>query len=166
MSNQKNDVQDDVVQEGKLLSAQERIAFRMISTGNDLHGQRALALLAIDEGATQAQAAQRAGLTPGQVKYWLGKFREIRLAIFPDQVLVAAGQDPKVAQLKPTEESKRAPESSREAGKKKKSKDTKKKKAKKSKKKKRTKKDKKQGKKSKAKKGKDEDKKKGKKKNK
>jgi transposase-like protein len=76
----------------RLLSEQERVAFKMISTGNDLHGQRALALLAIDEGSTQAQAAQQAGLTPGQVKYWLAKFREIRLAIFPDQVLEAAGQ--------------------------------------------------------------------------
>jgi outer membrane biosynthesis protein TonB len=159
-----NHIQDDVVQEGKLLSAQERVAFRMISTGNDLHGHRALALLAIDEGATQAQAAQRAGLTSGQVKYWLGKFRQIRLAIFPDQVLEAAGQDPIIAQLQPTEESKQAPESSQKAGKKKKSKDTKKKKAKKSKVKKGKKAAKKKDKKSKNKKVKDQDKKKGKKK--
>ncbi len=61
----------------------------MISTGNDLHGQRALALLAIDEGSTQEQAGQRAGLTTGQVKYWLGKFRRVRMDIFPEQVLNA-----------------------------------------------------------------------------
>ena len=90
MSDQNNN--GDKNQSGKLLSSQERVAFKMISTGNDLHGQRALALLAIDEGATQAQAAQQAGLTPGQVKYWLSKFREIRLAIFPDQILEAAEQ--------------------------------------------------------------------------
>jgi len=119
-----------------LLSAQERVAFRMISTGNDLHGQRALALLAIDEGATRAQAAQRAGLTPGQVKYWLGKFREIRLAIFPDQVLEAAGQDPLSSKSKMTEEPSPSTEKSLKKEEKKKSKDTKKKKAKKSKKKK------------------------------
>ena len=29
--------QNDIVQEGKLLSEQERVAFRMISTGNDQH---------------------------------------------------------------------------------------------------------------------------------
>lgn len=85
----KNDSYQDVEQGGKLLSAQEREAFKMISTGNDLHGQRALALLAIDEGSTQEQAGQRAGLTTGQVKYWLGKFRRVRMDIFPEQVLNA-----------------------------------------------------------------------------
>ena len=85
--------QNDIVQEGKLLSAQERIAFRMISTGNDLHGQRAIALLAVDEGATQAEAAQQAALTPGQVKYWLGKFRQVRMQIFPEEVLNVEQQD-------------------------------------------------------------------------
>jgi len=79
--------QNNVVEEGNLLSEQERVAFRMISTGNDLHGQRAIALLAIDEGATQTEAAQQAGLSPGQVKYWLGKFRQVRMEIFPEQVL-------------------------------------------------------------------------------
>jgi hypothetical protein len=81
--------QDKSLQKSRLLSPQEREAFKMISTGNDLHGQRALALLAIDEGATQEQAAQRSGLTAGQVKYWLGKFRQVRMAIFPEQVLMA-----------------------------------------------------------------------------
>lgn len=79
--------QNDNMLEDRLLSDQEREAFKMISTGNDLHGQRAIALLAIDEGATQAQAAQQSGLTPGQVKYWLGKFRQVRMEIFPEQVL-------------------------------------------------------------------------------
>ena len=81
--------QNSIVEEGKLLSEQERVAFRMISTGNDLHGQRAVALLAVDEGATQAEAAQQAGLSPGQVKYWLGKFRQVLIEIFPEQVLKA-----------------------------------------------------------------------------
>ena len=80
MMNQKN----DAIPEGRLLSDQEREAFKMISTGNDLHGQRAIALLAIDEGASQSQAAQQAGLTAGQVKYWLGKFRRVRMEIFPE----------------------------------------------------------------------------------
>jgi transposase-like protein len=91
--------QNDIVQEGKLLSEQERVAFKMISTGNDLHGQRAIALLAIDGGATQAEAGRQAGLTPGQVKYWLGKFRQVRMQIFPAEVLRTEqpGQEPKNA---------------------------------------------------------------------
>lgn len=80
-------IQNDIMQEGKLLSHQERIAFKMIATGNDLHGQRAIALLAVDEGATQSEAARRAGLTVGQVKYWLAKFRQVRMEIFPEQIL-------------------------------------------------------------------------------
>ena len=67
----------------------------MISTGNDLHGKRAIALLAIDDGATQAEAAQQAGLTPGQVKYWLSKFRQVRMQIFPEEVL--KDQEPEAA---------------------------------------------------------------------
>ena len=53
---------------GSLLSEQERIAFKMIATGNDLHGQRAVALLAVDAGATQAEAARQASLTPRLLK--------------------------------------------------------------------------------------------------
>jgi len=60
---------------GKLLSAQEREVFTRISTGEAPHSQRAQALLAIDEGASQAAAGAAAGLTSGQVKYWLAKFQ-------------------------------------------------------------------------------------------
>jgi hypothetical protein len=119
-------IQNEGVQEGKLLSEQERIAFRMISTGNDLHGKRAIALLAIDEGATQAEAAQQAGLTRGQVKYWLGKFRQVRMQIFPEEILKAEQlekepEDIKTGKPKKTKKSK---------GKKSKKKSDKKKKAK------------------------------------
>lgn len=110
--------QNNIPPEGKLLSAQERVAFRMISSGNDLHGKRAIALLSIDGGATQSEAAQQSGLTPGQVKYWLGKFRQVRMQIFPEEVLRTE---------QPGQEPKNAPKS----GKSKKSKETKGKKSKK-----------------------------------
>ncbi len=136
----KNDSYQDVEQGGKLLSAQEREAFKMISTGNDLHGQRALALLAIDEGATQEQAGQRAGLTTGQVKYWLGKFRRVRMEIFPEKVLnadqmaldqEASDQDAQVADK--IKKSKKTKKSQGKKSKKKTSKKSKTKKGKKSK---------------------------------
>ncbi len=84
---------------GKLLSAQEREVFTRISTSEAPHSQRAQALLAIDEGATQAAAGEAAGLTSGQVQYWLAKFRKEGLAIFPEDALVeperaAAGEAP------------------------------------------------------------------------
>ena len=72
---------------GTLLSPQERDVCLRISEGDTIHSQRAGALLAIDDGATQAQAGQRAGLTQGQVSYWLGKFRKVRLDIFPQDYL-------------------------------------------------------------------------------
>ena len=73
---------------GKLLSAQEREVFTRISMGEAPHSHRAQALLAIDEGATQAAAGEAAGLTSGQVNYWLAKFRKEGLAMFPEDALL------------------------------------------------------------------------------
>jgi hypothetical protein len=75
------------IQENQLLTPEERAACQEISMGGTPHSQRATALLALDEGATQIQAAEQAGLTKGQVRYWLGKFRQERLAIFPEELL-------------------------------------------------------------------------------
>ena len=123
---------DTDVLEGNLLSEQERQAFKMISSGNDLHGQRAIALLAIDGGATQAEAAQQAGLSPGQVKYWLGKFRQVRMEIFPEQVLKAEKMESsETIESKPEKSKKSGTEKSKKKAKKKKPKDKKKGKGKK-----------------------------------
>ena len=127
MTNQNN----GNVPEGRLLSDQEREAFKMISTGNDLHGQRAIALLAIDDGATQAEAAQKSGLTAGQVKYWLGKFRQVRMEIFPDQVLKAEMPEGEAKQeSKPKKAKKSGGKKGKKKSKKKQGKKAKKKKAK------------------------------------
>lgn len=138
MPSQKEDIKDDFDQEGKLLSSQEREAFRMISIGNDLHSQRAIALLAIDEGETQEQAGQRAGLTAGQVKYWLGKFRLLRMNIFPEQVLmpyqVGHEQDEPDQDAEVTAKPKKSKKAKKSQGKKRKKKSAKRSKSKKDKK--------------------------------
>jgi hypothetical protein len=108
MTNQTEATNDEANGKGKLLSSQERQAFKMISAGDDLHGQRAIALLAIDEGATQKEAGIRSSLTPGQVKYWLGRFRQLRLEIFPDQVLENAGIEPEITASKEIQPAKQA----------------------------------------------------------
>jgi transposase-like protein len=72
---------------GRLLSTESRDACEQVAAGTSLWSQRARALLAVDEGATQAQAGQTAGLTQGQVKYWVGKFRSDQLGIFPESEL-------------------------------------------------------------------------------
>jgi hypothetical protein len=135
VSNQVSVRNDDGEEKVKLLSPQERQTFKMISAGEDLNGQRALALLAIDEGATQKEAGMRSGLTPGQVKYWLGRFRQLRLQIFPDQVLENAGLLPGGPEPGQEEQAKlkAKKKKAKKAGKGKKSKKKKDKKAKKSK---------------------------------
>lgn len=79
---------------GKLLDPQEREVLERVAVRRGLSGQRARALSAIDEGATQAEAAQDTGLTTGQIKYLLYKFRKRRLEIFPEQDLSSSDEIP------------------------------------------------------------------------
>ena len=129
-------------EEGKLLTPQERQVCQQISTGEAPHSQRAQALLALDEGATQTQAGQQAGLTRNQVKYWLGKFLREGLDAFPEGVYVEAPAAPLGPKAMVPEEVEVAVEGAQEdqtakkSKKKKKPKGTKKKKDKKTKKKK------------------------------
>jgi len=73
-----------MVNNERLLTADERAALENLARQPDIDGKRAAALLAIDEGATQAAAAGQAGLTKGQVQYILKKFHSQRLLAFPD----------------------------------------------------------------------------------
>ncbi len=95
-----------------LLSPEARAACQRIAAGEAPWSQRAQALLAVDEGATQAEAGQRAGLTQGQVKYWLGKFRRDQVSIFPEAGLpIGAEENQKKAakaKEKPKQKSKKA----------------------------------------------------------
>ncbi len=92
-----------------LLSPEARAACERIAAGEAVWSQRAQALLAVDEGATQAEAGQRAGLTQGQVKYWLGKFRRDQLSIFSEAGLpVEAEENAAKAKEKPKQKSKEA----------------------------------------------------------
>jgi transposase-like protein len=86
--------------EGKeqLLTPQERVICRQMATREAPHGQRAAALIALDEGATWAKASEQAGLSKGQLGYWLTKFRQQRLNIFPDDLLNAVQSAPTSAE--------------------------------------------------------------------
>lgn len=76
--------------QGNLLEAEDRQAIQRVAAGQPPHSQRAQALLALDRGVSQATAADQAGLTEGQVKYWLRKFQKGRLSIFPQEALSVA----------------------------------------------------------------------------
>jgi inorganic triphosphatase YgiF len=80
----------------KLLTPQERAVCQQVATRDDMYARRARTLLALDEGATQAEAGERAQLSDRRVRYWLAAFREKRLGVFPARVLaeVPSPQEP------------------------------------------------------------------------
>lgn len=67
-----------------LLTESERNALVQIAGDADDWARRAAALLALDEGHSQAETAVSTGLTVGQVKYIRSRFGKHGLAAFPD----------------------------------------------------------------------------------
>lgn len=66
----------------QLLTNAEQAALAKIAGDARLEAKRAAALLALDEGKTQAETAVLTGLTVGQVKYMRAKFAKVGLAAF------------------------------------------------------------------------------------
>ena len=87
--------------EDKLLSPDERQACKLIAVGDSPWSERALALLAIDDGFGEEETSAKSGLELTQVRYWAGKFRTDRLAIFPKDVLFPTMGDTELDVLKP-----------------------------------------------------------------
>ncbi len=65
----------------------ESLILETVAQGDVPYSQRAQALLAIDAGSTIEQAAQVAQLKVTQVRYWIGRFRNGRLEVFPDSLI-------------------------------------------------------------------------------
>ena len=84
-------IQQENAQDALLTSKEQKICER-IAAGEAPHNQRALVLLSLNDQSTQVVAAQKSGLSLGQVKYWIAKFRKGRLGIFPD-ALIAEDDD-------------------------------------------------------------------------
>ncbi len=70
-----------------LLAKQEREICLEIAAYDLPERRRAKALLALDEGATVAQAAACGGFSPRRVRYWEKLFREKRLGIFRERLI-------------------------------------------------------------------------------
>ena len=70
--------------ESKLVNLDKKTRKKLAKLAEQTHADaaRARALLALDEGMTQAAAATHAGLTLPQMRYWLGRFRSKQLACF------------------------------------------------------------------------------------
>ena len=77
----------------RLLNAQERSFLIQIASGEPPFSQRAQALLAVDDGMTQSAAGHRAGLSIGQVRYWLKNFHKAGLTICPHELLDQTQQE-------------------------------------------------------------------------
>jgi CHAD domain-containing protein len=90
-------------QEFELLTPQERAIIQKISERDDLYGRRATALLALDEGRTQIEAGERAGMSARQVRRWLSEFRHQRLGIFPTRILDELQPVPKPPEPQPVQ---------------------------------------------------------------
>lgn len=81
--------------ENSLLTEVERQVLEGIVAADSatLDAQRAQALLAVDQGQTHAEAAAAAGLTEGQLEYFLRKFRSQRLEAFAMPVAAVSSGD-------------------------------------------------------------------------
>jgi hypothetical protein len=66
----------------RLLTTEERAILETLAKGTDLEAQRARALLALDAGQTQTIVAEQTGMTLGQVRYSVQKFRAQKLGAF------------------------------------------------------------------------------------
>ncbi len=67
----------------ELLTAQEKkICEELTRIEAGQSSLRAAALLAVNKGATHAQASEQTGLTPGQVTYAVASFRKRKIALF------------------------------------------------------------------------------------
>jgi hypothetical protein len=106
----------------KLLTEEERDTCQEIAAaGDELAGQRAAALLAIDEGATRAQASQQTNLTLGQIGYLLHAFQQKRLAMFAATAPIEKEQQPEET-VEPETEAGKPKEAKKAKGKKEKAK--------------------------------------------
>lgn len=77
----------------RLLNSEERTVIEQIASEKSPWNRRAQALLALDEGASDAEAGAVSGLRNTQVNYWLRKFRQDGLDLFPKHVLPELNAD-------------------------------------------------------------------------
>lgn len=111
-----------------LLNPQEYRLCEQLAAGSKPWSQRAQALLAINEGASETVASGRSQLRATQVRFWLNKFNRVGMEMFPEDLLNEASDNSAPSTDTPTGE---ALPSVDETGKAKKLKKTKKAKSKK-----------------------------------
>ena len=73
--------------ESLLTSAEQEICQKIVALDTELAGSRAATLLALNQGLTRAETSRQTGLTLGQIRYLLTRFRKMRLALFSEDIL-------------------------------------------------------------------------------
>ena len=116
------------------VTADESLVLEAIAQAEAPYSQRAQALLAVDAGSTIEQAARVANLKVTQVRYWIGRFRNGRLAVFPDWLIEEMEASIKAVSPKPKKKKKDKQQKAKAASSKKSDKKTGKAKSKKAKK--------------------------------
>lgn len=83
---------------GLLLSPDHQIVCAKLSRLNapDV-SQRAAALILLDQGTTQAETAEQSGLSIGQIRYLVKRFKEKGMEMFPADVLKKAADSEPVS---------------------------------------------------------------------
>ena len=116
------------------VTAEESLVLEALAQAEAPYSQRAQALLAVDAGSTMEQAARVANLKVTQVRYWIGRFRNGRLGVFPDWLIDEMEASVQAASPRPKKKKKTKKSKGKAAGSKKGDKKTAKAKSKKAKK--------------------------------
>ena len=102
-----------------LVTADESLVLEALAQADAPYSQRAQALLAVDAGSTIEQAARVANLKVTQVRYWIGRFRNGRLGVFPDWLIEEMEASVKAASAKTKKKKKAKKPKAKAAGSKK-----------------------------------------------
>jgi hypothetical protein len=116
------------------VTAEESLVLEALAQAEAPYSQRAQALLAVDAGSTMEQAARVANLKVTQVRYWIGRFRNGRLGVFPEWLIDEMEASVQAASPRPKKKKKTKKSKAKAAGSKKGDKKTAKAKSKKAKK--------------------------------
>ena len=101
-----------------LVTAEESSVLEAVAQAEAPYSQRAQALLAVDAGSNLEQAAQVANLKVTQVRYWIGRFRNGRLGMFPDWLIEKIEASVQPASPKPKKKKNKAKKAKAKAAKK------------------------------------------------
>ncbi len=91
-----------------LVTAKESLVLEALAQADAPYSQRAQALLAVDAGSTIEQAARVANLKVTQVRYWIGRFKNGRLGVFPDWLIEEMDASVQAASPKPKKKKEKA----------------------------------------------------------